>query len=279
MSLLAVVAEAAQAPLPPPASRQWSGTPWDWIEIFAWGIALLIVVAFAVAICLAFRKGMISFTGIIAEKDGKASLSRFQALLFTFVFVISLGLIVMRTGQFPTELPIPVLALLGGSLGTYLVSKGIQRGMGGNGGDQPTTAANGNQAVADGNQTTGGPTIRLGRNAAAVLLAGFRLPTTVTLPTAGESRFLIPAGKNVFGPAVTVATVIGDVTLTISAIGVPAGVNFGGQVQYLAPGANAPQTVPFLNSTTIQTDQNAVSDVQVQWRAAADGVIVTTIVS
>jgi hypothetical protein len=251
------------------------GNVWDWLEVITWAIALIIIVAFAVSVLLAFRNGQISLTGVIAEPDGKASLSRFQALLFTFVFIIALAYIVLKSGQFPTEFSPSVLTMLGGSYGTYLVSKGIQRGMGGGGdGDAVAAAAGGGAA-----QTSNGPLIRLGKNAPAVLAAGVRLPATIPLPTTGESTFLIPAGKNTFGPQLTVATAIADISLSISATGVAAGVNYGGQVEYLPPGAGAPQTQSFVNTITVQTDPNVVSDVKVQWNANADGVVVTTIVS
>ena len=266
------------ADIPAPTPRPFTGTVWDWLELVAWSIAFLILVGFAIGVFYSFRKGAISLTGIIAEPDGKASLSRFQALLFTFVFVIAVGLIVMRTGQFPTALPLPVLALLGGSLGTYLASKGIQRGLGS--GDSGGVAATNDDSNAGTNgqtsPTTSGPVIRLGKNASTVLRAGLILPPSVPLPTTGESQFLILAGKNRFGQQVTVATAIADVNLTISTTAT--GLN-GGQVEYLPAGASATQTQTFFTSITIQTDPNTISDVKVQWNANADGVIVTTIVS
>jgi hypothetical protein len=259
-------------------TRDFVNNVWGWLEVFAWAIALVIVIAFAVAILFAIRNGKITLSGVISEpgEDGKASLSRLQALLFTFVFVIALALIVMRTGQFPADIPYPVLALLAGSLGTYLISKGIERGIPGS---SDATAAPSAGATPGGSSTAGGALIRLGKNAAAVLASGVRLPPGTPLPTGGESRFLIPAGNTAFGPAITVATAVGDVSLSISGTGAPAGVNFGGQVTYMPAGAAAPKTEGFVNSIRIQTDPNAVSNVGVQWNASADGVIVTTVVA
>ena len=74
--------------------------------------------------------GTINLGKLISEPDGSgASLSRFQFLVFTFVIAMSLLLIVI--GQDPPHFPMgispDVLALLGISGGTYMISKGIQK--------------------------------------------------------------------------------------------------------------------------------------------------------
>jgi hypothetical protein len=90
-----------------------------------------IIAAFIAALCalvvvfIATNKIDISY--LISEEDGKASLSRFQFLIFTFVIAMSFFLVTV--GQSPPKLPdIPpgVFALLGISAGSYVVSKGIQ---------------------------------------------------------------------------------------------------------------------------------------------------------
>jgi hypothetical protein len=72
-------------------------------------------------------KGDIDLTYLISDELGYASLSRFQMLLFTFVIAMSLFyLIVMKS---PPDFPVPpkeILALLGISGGSYVLSKGIQ---------------------------------------------------------------------------------------------------------------------------------------------------------
>jgi len=72
-------------------------------------------------------KGKIDLSKLISEPNGDASLSRFQFLLFTFVIAMSLFLIVVSKDppKFP-EIPVEILALLGISGGSYIVSKGIQ---------------------------------------------------------------------------------------------------------------------------------------------------------
>lgn len=99
--------------------------PGEWI---AWGggvLFLALLGAFGVLVLRAIWRGEISLKYLISEKDGKASLSRFQALIFTFVFMIAILLIVIETGRFPTEIPLNVLLILGGSLATYLTAKAI----------------------------------------------------------------------------------------------------------------------------------------------------------
>ncbi len=72
-------------------------------------------------------KGRINLSKLISEPNGDASLSRFQFLLFTFVISMSLFYIVASKDppEFP-DIPIEILALLGISGGSYIISKGIQ---------------------------------------------------------------------------------------------------------------------------------------------------------
>ena len=63
---------------------------------------------------------------LLCEESGKASLSRFQFLVFTFVIAMSFALITLRTGSIP-DIPQGVWALLGISGGSYVISKGIQK--------------------------------------------------------------------------------------------------------------------------------------------------------
>ena len=104
-------------------------------------------------------KGRINLALLISEKDGAASMSRFQMMVFTFVVAISLYLIVVSDPATFPDIPAGVLGLLGISTGTYAVSKGIQMsaasaassnaGTGGSGG---ATAAS--QSAAAGGRTS-----------------------------------------------------------------------------------------------------------------------------
>ena len=73
--------------------------------------------------------GKIDISRLISEPNGDASMSRFQFLVFTFVIGLSLLLVIVgKSGPpaFPHEIPGGILALLGISGGSYVVSKGIQ---------------------------------------------------------------------------------------------------------------------------------------------------------
>jgi hypothetical protein len=111
-------------PYKPPFNRE---NLWEGLELFAWLLFLLILFGMGAVVLWKILQERVNVKDLLSEPDGKASLSRFQVFLFTFVFVIGVMLIVIRTGQFPTEIPLSVLAILGGSLGTYLVSKGLSR--------------------------------------------------------------------------------------------------------------------------------------------------------
>jgi hypothetical protein len=70
--------------------------------------------------------GSINLDRLISETNGDASMSRFQFLIFTFVIALSLFLVIMAKGGAFPDIPPTVLALLGISGSSYLVSKGIQ---------------------------------------------------------------------------------------------------------------------------------------------------------
>jgi hypothetical protein len=81
----------------------------------------------AVMIVIKIWKGDIDLNYLISDENGWASLSRFQFLLFTFVVGMSLFYLVVADAppKYPT-IPKEILALLGISGGSYVVSKGIQ---------------------------------------------------------------------------------------------------------------------------------------------------------
>jgi hypothetical protein len=91
--------------------------------------------------------GKIDIGGLLAEKDGKASMSRLQLLIFTFVIAFSFFLVVISNikilqarggasgaADLP-DVPNGVLGLLGISASSYAVSKAIQHGTGTGGSD------------------------------------------------------------------------------------------------------------------------------------------------
>ncbi len=96
--------------------------------VMGWMVAVFIG-ALEVAILWLIIKGRINLERLISEKTGEASLSRFQFLIFTFVVAMGLFLIIVNKGDFPDEIPAGIIALLGISGGSYVISKGIQASM------------------------------------------------------------------------------------------------------------------------------------------------------
>jgi hypothetical protein len=69
--------------------------------------------------------GRIDLKYLLSEPNGGASLSRFQFLVFTFVVALSLMYLTLNKLVYP-DIPGGILALLGISGGSYVVSKGVQ---------------------------------------------------------------------------------------------------------------------------------------------------------
>jgi hypothetical protein len=92
-----------------------------------WGGALMVGLL-GLAVVYRMFDGTINLTQLVSEPSGDASMSRFQLLVFTFVIAISFILIAVSSQPvaFP-NIPPTVLALLGISAGSYVVSKGIQK--------------------------------------------------------------------------------------------------------------------------------------------------------
>jgi hypothetical protein len=99
--------------------------------VIGWLIVILIGVIGAVIIWKMFS-GKIDLSTILNDSanGGKASLSRLQFLIFTFVIALSLFLITVgncdgkNCPKFP-DIPNGIFALLGISAATYAVSKGV----------------------------------------------------------------------------------------------------------------------------------------------------------
>jgi len=95
----------------------------------AWVALQWVIVVFIglVGIILLYKMltDKISLNRLLEEPDGKASLSRFQLLLFTIVIISIYVSICLQTGELQ-EISNGVLGLMGISGGSYLLSKGIQ---------------------------------------------------------------------------------------------------------------------------------------------------------
>jgi hypothetical protein len=112
-----------------------------------------VIVGFAVAVLFALFRGGdngISLKFLLSESgddQAKASLSRFQFLIFTFVIGGIYLVLCLESGSF-VDIPQNAVILLGVSGGTYAASKGIQAAddssKNKNGGGSPTPNANPN---------------------------------------------------------------------------------------------------------------------------------------
>ena len=115
--------------------------------VIGWALAIFIILL-ELAIVLLIATGKIDLKHLLSEPTGDASMSRFQLLIFTFVIALSLFLVIVGDGtdpHFPLVIPGGILALLGISGSSYLVSKGIQfsspDGVKARNGDHPDDAA------------------------------------------------------------------------------------------------------------------------------------------
>jgi hypothetical protein len=95
--------------------------------VVSW-VAFAIVTLLAVAVFRDLYKRRIDLKDVIADKDGDASMGRFQLLIFTFVIALSFVYVITSPGSsgFP-EVPGSVLTLLGISGSSFLVSKTVDK--------------------------------------------------------------------------------------------------------------------------------------------------------
>ena len=106
-------------------------TKFLWLALIGGYIIAIAVGLFALIIIYKIYTGKINIEKMLCEKNGDASLSRSQFLIFTFVIAMSLLLLVIKNLAGGTiafsDVPPGVWALLGISGGSYAVSKGIQK--------------------------------------------------------------------------------------------------------------------------------------------------------
>ncbi|WP_296600053.1 hypothetical protein [Phenylobacterium sp.] len=96
---------------------------WHDLAMIIGGGITFVILGMALLVLWKIFRNDIDLEGLIQE-DGKASLSRFQFLVFTFVVAGVFLLLSIESGTF-VDLPNNVLILLGLSGGSYVVSKGI----------------------------------------------------------------------------------------------------------------------------------------------------------
>lgn len=107
-------------------------TKMEFLLLLSGYLIAIIVGLYAAVIFWKMVKDKINLQYLISEKNGQASLSRFQFLIFTFVIAISFFLAVLANikcsvAPILPNVPPGVWALLGISGGSYVVSKGIQK--------------------------------------------------------------------------------------------------------------------------------------------------------
>jgi hypothetical protein len=109
-----------------------------------------IVALFALLVIWKIANGSIDLNHLLSDDDGWASTSRFQLVVFIFVVALSFFLVVVSNVKLRQnaanltdltglpDVPGGVLALLGISASSYLVSRGISASTNGENGDSDT---------------------------------------------------------------------------------------------------------------------------------------------
>lgn len=113
---------------------------WTWVSAAVAIAIALVIVVFALIVAWKLLRGDIDLTYLLAEPAGprppgadphdppaepKASISRFQFLIFTFVIAGVYLVLCLESGRF-VEIPENVILLLGVSGTSYAASKGIK---------------------------------------------------------------------------------------------------------------------------------------------------------
>lgn len=119
------------------------------LESLAGYIICGLIGVFGLIVAWRMFTGKIDVGGLLSEKDGKASMSRLQLLIFTFVIAFCFLLVVVSNiwifqgrasasgvADLP-DVPNGVLGLLGISASSYVVSKAIQHGTGTGDSEEP----------------------------------------------------------------------------------------------------------------------------------------------
>jgi hypothetical protein len=98
---------------------------WSGAAVALCMILVAVIGLFAVLILWKIWRNEINISGLLAEtSDGKASLSRFQFLVFTFIIGGLYLILSLETGNL-IDVPQNALILLGISAGSYTISRGI----------------------------------------------------------------------------------------------------------------------------------------------------------
>ena len=101
----------------------------DWLAFISALIVTLFIGAVAIMVLWAILTARIDLVQLISDDNGKASLSRFQFLIFTVVIAMSFLIVTLQKQSFPA-VPPQVLWLFAISAASYVIARGIQAGGG-----------------------------------------------------------------------------------------------------------------------------------------------------
>ena len=105
------------------------------LDLLQWAVAIFFV-TLEVSLIYLIWTGRLQLTKLLCESDGKASMSRLQLLIFTFVIAALIFLMTLQVGKdagsyaFP-DIPSEILWLLGISVAGYSGGKFLQKPEGG----------------------------------------------------------------------------------------------------------------------------------------------------
>jgi hypothetical protein len=99
-------------------------TYWEVLALACGWIVALFVFGLGARVIYLIWTNKIDLSFLLSDGTDKASLARFQLLIFTFVIALSLYLVTVKTSAFPA-IPNEILGLLGISGGSFVLSKGI----------------------------------------------------------------------------------------------------------------------------------------------------------
>jgi hypothetical protein len=91
--------------------------------VCGYAVVLFLGLLAATLLTLVWRN-KIDLSGLLAEVNGQASVSRFQLVIFTMIIALALFVLTIQDGKFPYISP-EILILLGISSSTYAVGKAI----------------------------------------------------------------------------------------------------------------------------------------------------------
>ncbi|HEY0836994.1 MAG TPA: hypothetical protein VGE72_23990 [Azospirillum sp.] len=230
---------------------------WGMADVLGWmvgGVILAVLGVYGFVVIRRMWNGDIDLRYLISEPDGKASISRFQFLVFTFVVAGSLLAVTLTRGAFPTAMPQEVLWLLGISTLGYIGGKAVQTFGNAPADGASAPAGGGMLAFVQGNPAGGTPV--LPPHAAVDAASTTPRPFRMTSGTKDWSHWLELTGF------------AGQVSFTLSVPQVRSG-ELDGEVRYTDQ--NGPATIDLATTRTFTTN-NLIGTVEIRFRSHATAV-------